>query len=294
MNDKSITKGVISALIGFFFLALIGVMVKLAGREGAKLGWIVFIQYATAFLLSFIISARVKFQNLKPANFPYELLRGMAGVASFFCFVFAMAEIPLVDASLLQNTAPIFIPIIGLIWLKDSVDKKIWLGILIGFVGIILIIKPDSSIFKTGDLLGLASGVLLALGYVAMKVITKTDSFKTILFYFSAIAFVLSLPFGIINWSSPTALGWFCAGLSGVLLVAYLNMLQFAYRHAEPNRLSPFNYSVVVFIGLFDWWLFGHVPDLLTVIGIIIVSAGGIITILMHEKKNPVQKHSWH
>ena len=294
MTDKSLAKGIISALIAFFFLSLIGVLVKLAGKEGASLGWIVFIQYTTAFIVSFIMSAANKFQNLKPANFPYELLRGTAGVASFFCFVFAMTEIPLVDASLLQNTAPIFIPIIGLIWLKERVEKKIWLGIIIGFIGIILIIKPDSSIFKAGDLIGLASGVLLALGYAAMKVITKTDSFKTILFYFSATAFVLSLPLGIIYWSNPALSGWLYASLSGILLVAYLNLLQFAYQRTEPAKLSPFNYSVVVFIGLLDWWLFGHMPDTLTVIGIVVVSAGGIITILWHEKNNAALKHGVH
>jgi drug/metabolite transporter (DMT)-like permease len=295
MENKSASKGVVSALTGFFFLSLIAVCVKLAGKEGAKLGWIIFIQYATAFALSIAISAKVKFSNVKPAHVTLEVLRGAAGVASFFCFVFAMAEIPLVDASLLQNTAPIFIPVIGLIWLKDSVDKKIWIGILIGFVGIILIIKPDATVFsKTGDLIGLASGIFLALGYVAMKIITKTDSFKTILFYFSATAFLISVPFGILNWSNPAIAGWLYAVSSGALLVAYLNLQQYSYKHIEPSRISPFNYSVVIFMGLLDWWLFGHIPDMLTILGIIIISAGGIIAIIHHEKGNKELKHTWH
>lgn len=292
--EQSLAKGIVSALTGLFFLSLIAVCVKLAGKTGAKLGWIVFMQYSAAFTLSLLLSVKEKFRNVKPANYPLELLRGSAGVISFLLFAAAMTEIPMVDASLLQNTAPIFIPIIGLIWLKDVVEKRIWIGILIGFIGIVLIIKPDSNVFKAGDLIGLASGILLAISYVAMRIITKSDGFKTILFYFSLSAMILSLPLGIIYWSNPPIEGWLYSLAGGVLLVAYLNMQQYSYKHTEASKLSPFNYFVVIYIGLMDWWLFGHVPDMLTVIGIIVVSAGGIIAILKHEKDKKELQHSWH
>ncbi len=247
MDYRSLAKGIISALTGLFFLSLIAGCVKLAGKTGAQLGWIVFMQYTAAFTLA-----------------------------------------------LLQNTAPIFIPIIGLIWLKDVVEKRIWLGILIGFIGIVLIIKPDGNVFKAGDLIGLASGILLAISYVAMRIITKSDGFKTILFYFSLSAMMLSLPLGIIYRSNPPIEGWLYSLASDFLPVAYLNMQQYSYKHSEASKLSPFNYFVVIYIGLMDWWLFGHVPDLLTIIGIIVVSAGGIIAILKHEKGKNELEHSWH
>ncbi|MBZ0203792.1 MAG: DMT family transporter [Ignavibacteria bacterium] len=294
MGNRSVAKGVISALTGLFFLSLIAVCVKLAGKTGAHLGWIVFMQYTAAFALALIISAKEKFRNVHSGILKMEIVRGAAGVTSFFCFAIAMAEIPMVDASLLQNTAPIFIPIIGMIWLKDAVDRRIWLGVLIGFIGIVLIIKPDGSLFKPGDLIGLASGISLALGYVAMRVITKSDGFKTIIFYFALTAFVISLPVGIIFWSNPPIEGWLYSLASGVLLVSYLFMQQYSYKHAEPAKLSPFNYFVVIFVGLLDWWLFGHVPDLLTLIGIVTVSIGGIIAIIKHEEKNKELKHGWH
>lgn len=290
-TEQSLAKGIVSALTGLFFLSLVAVCVKLAGKTGAKLGWIVFMQYVAAFSLSLLLSAKDKFRNMRSDKLPLEILRGASGVISFLCFAAAMTEIPMVDASLLQNTAPIFIPIIGLVWLKDVVEKRIWLGIVIGFIGIVLIIKPDSSVFKPGDLIGLASGVLLAISYVAMRIITRSDGFKTILFYFSLTAMILSLPLGIIYWSNPPIEGWLYSLAGGVLLVAYLNMQQYSYRHTEASKLSPFNYFVVIYVGLIDWWLFGHVPDLLTIIGIAIVSIGGIIAILHHEKDKKELKH---
>lgn len=293
-QEQSLAKGIVSALIGLFFLSLIAVCVKLAGKTGAQLGWIVFIQYASLFVLSMLISAKDKFRNVRSGKTHLEFIRGASGVLSFFCFALAMSEIPMVDASLLQNTAPIFIPIVGLLWLKDVVEKRIWLGVLIGFIGILLIIKPDSNVFKIGDLIGLGSGVLLAVGYVAMRLITKFDGFKTILFYFSITAFVISLPVGIIYWSNPPIEGWLYSIASGLLLAAYLNMQQYSYKHTEASKLSPFNYFVVIYIGLLDWWLFGHIPDMLTIIGIAVVSIGGIIAILKHEEGKKELKHSWH
>jgi drug/metabolite transporter (DMT)-like permease len=292
--EQSLAKGIISALVGLFFLSLIAVCVKLAGKTGAQLGWIIFMQYTAAFTISLLLSFKDKFRNVKPANYPLEILRGSAGVISFLLFAAAMTEIPMVDASLLQNTAPIFIPIIGLIWLKDVVEKRIWIGIIIGFIGIILIIKPDGNVFKIGDLIGLASGILLAISYVAMRIITKSDGFKTILFYFSLSAMILSLPLGIIYWSNPPIEGWLYSLAGGVLLVAYLNMQKYSYKHTEASKLSPFNYFVVIYIGLMDWWLFGHIPDTLTIIGIVVVSIGGIIAILKHEEGKKALKHSWH
>lgn len=294
IDKKSQAKGVIAALISFFFLSALGVLVKLADKQGAALWWTLFIQYATAFLLSVIISARVRFKNLKPANYKYEFIRAAVGMLSFACFAFAATEVPLVNASLLQNTAPIFIPILALLWFKDVIEKRIWIGVAIGFIGIVLILKPDSSVFNAVNFIGLASGILLAIAYIAMKVITKTDGFKTILFYYSLTAFIISAPFGIMNWSEPPLLGWVYAITSGISLVFYMNMLQYAYRHIEPNKLSPFNYSVVIFTGLLDWWIFDHVPGLLTIVGIAIVCAGGIIAIIHHEKGDKELKHSWH
>lgn len=104
----------------------------------------------------------------------------------------------------------------------------------------------------------------------------------------------MSLPFAINNWSNPPLLIWIYGILTGVLFISYLYLLQYAYEFVEAVKLAPFNYAVIVFTGLFDWWLFNHVPDVLSVIGIILVSAGGILAISLHEKNNKELKHHWH
>jgi drug/metabolite transporter (DMT)-like permease len=200
-----------------------------------------------------------------------------------------------VNATLLNNATPLFIPIISFLWLKNIIDKKIWWGILTGLTGIILILKPSpSQLIKEGDLFGLAAGVFLAIAYVALKILTKTESFITVLFYYALISVVLSLPFAIYNWSNPPLLIWIYGVLTGVCFVSYLFLLQYAYRFVDPVKLSPFNYSIVVFTGIFDWIIFNNVPGILTIAGIILVSAGGILALKLHESDNKQLKHSVH
>jgi len=81
--------------------------------------------------------------------------------------------------TLLNNTTPLFIPVITLLWLKIKIDEKIWWGILVGFVGIILILRPSAvGLIKEGDLYGLAAGIFLAIAYVALKILTLNSLFN--------------------------------------------------------------------------------------------------------------------
>lgn len=294
--DKGKTvKAIVATLLGFFLLASVSILIKLEENGSATIEWIVFIQYGTCLFIISIKLAKNKFRDFKTQKISFHLIRGLAGVFAFTCSAIAMTKIPLVNAVLLNNTTPIFIPLITVLWLKVKFDQRIWWGIAVGFVGIIFILKPSSEqLLKTGDLYGIASGILLGIAYVALKVLTKTESFVTIIFYYSFIAFLLSLPFAIMNWSNPPPLIWIYGILSGIFFMSYLYLLQYAYRFVEAVKLSPFNYSVIVFSGFFDWILFKHIPDALSVFGIILVSAGGLLAILLHEKDNKELKHHWH
>lgn len=294
-NSKIPAKSIIATLLAFFLLSLDSVFVKLEEIGGATIEWIVFIQYSTCLIIITIIAAKNNFKDLKTTKAKLHLIRGVTGILAFSCYVIAVTEIPLVNATLLNNTAPIFIPIFTLIWLKTAIDEKIWWGIGVGFVGIIFILKPrEAMLLETGDIYGLAAGIFLAIAYVALKVLTKTESFVTVLFYYSVIACILSAPFAILNWSNPAPLIWIYGILTGVLFISYLYMLQYAYRFVEAVKLSPFNYSAIVFTGILDWLIFDHVPGMTAVIGIILVTTGGILAITLHEKNNKKLKHHWH
>ena len=288
-------KAVTATILGFLFLSLVGVFVKLEESAGATIEWIVFVQFFTSLSISTVIASKNKFRDLKTNKFKYHLIRGVTGLLAFTCCVIAINKIPLVNATLLNNTTPLFIPIISLIWLKNKIDEKIWWAILVGFIGIICILRPSpAELIKEGDLFGLASGIFLAISYVDLKILTKTESVITVAFYYTLISAVLSFPFAINNWSNPPLHIWFYGAMTGICFMSYLYFLQYAYTLVDAVKLSPFNYSIVVFTGIFDWILFNHVPELTTIIGIVLVSLGGILAIRLHEKDNKELKHHWY
>lgn len=293
--EKNKFKAVASIMTAFLFLAMISVLMKLMITNKATIEWAVFMQFSTGLVIMFFVVLRNGFGILKTTKLKYHLVRGIGGVIAFGFTGLAISKIPLVNASLLNNTAPIFIPIITLIWLRKKFDRKIWWGILIGFTGIIFILNPkESDLLKSGDIYGILAGISLGIAYVALGVLTKTEAFISIVFYYALIAAAISFPFAVLNWSNPPLKIWLLSVLSGILFVAYSFLLQYAYKYGEAVKLSPFNFSVVVFTGIFDWLLFGHIPGLFALIGIVLVSAGGVLSIVLHEKDNKALKHNWH
>lgn len=295
-NQKFNTiKAVTATLLGFLMLASVAVFIKLELNSGASTGWIVFVQFSTSLIIVLIIASRNKFRDLKTTKLKYHIIRGVSGVLAFTSFTFAVSKIPLVNASLLNNSTPIFIPIITLLWLKTGIDNKIWWGIIIGFIGIVCILDPGADSFvKVGDLYGLASGIFLAIAYVAMGILTKTDSFITIIFYYAFISVIIFFPFAILNWTNPDLEIWIYAVISGIFFVAYIFFLQYAYRYLTAVKLAPLNFSVVVFTGLLEWIIFDQVPGWLSISGIVLVITGGILAITLHEKDNTGVKHHWY
>ncbi len=294
-DSGSLAKGVIATLLAFLMLASTSVFAKLEMQAGATIEWLVFVQYLTSFLIVMFIAWRRKFADAKTEKLRFHLVRGIAGILAFLFFIIAISKIPLVNASLLNNTAPLFIPIISMIWMGTAVGKNIWLAILLGFAGVVFILDPVAGEFlKPGDIIGLSSGILLAIAYVALGQLTKTENFVTILFYYSLISMFMLFPIAVSNWSNPPLLIWFYAVVSGIFFVSYLYLLQYAYRFVPAVKLAPLNFSAVVFTGIFDWIVFSNVPGVMSLIGILMVITGGILSIVLHEKDNKELRHHWH
>lgn len=293
-NYKSL-KAVVLILLAFLMLASVGILIKLQLNAGVPVEWIVFVQYLSCLIITLIISAAKKFPVMRTAKTKYHIIRGVSGVLAFSCFAYAISKIPLVNASLLNNTSPIFIPIVTFLWLRVKIDKNIWWGIMIGFIGIIFILDPSEKEFlKTGDLFGLASGIFMSIAYVALGMLTKTESFLTILFYYSLISTLIFFPLALNNWADPPLIVWLYAISTGILFFCYVFFHQYAYRFLSAVKLSPLNFSVVVFTGLLDWFVFGSLPNLFSLIGIILVITGGILAIVIHERDSKDLKHHWH
>lgn len=270
--------GITLVTSAFFCAAVMSTLSKAASGVPPLL--ILFLQYAISFLV-FVPSAAVAGRaGLKTEHFWLQLFRSLAGSVCQLLFFTAVGSIPLLDSVLLSNAAPLFIPIVIFVWFRKTVRPLVWASLVIGLAGIILIIKPGPQMFENpASLLALAAGFFSALALVATNKLAETEPPTRILFYNFGFSTLLLIPLALWAWKPLTAKTWLLlAGVGGFYaLTQYLIIL--AYRYASAAELSPFNYTVVIFSGLLGWWFFGNVPDAMSIMGTVLICAGGILSI---------------
>ncbi|GAB3098806.1 DMT family transporter [Aestuariicella hydrocarbonica] len=291
--------------------AMVGSTAGAAGKliaENLNSPMIVFVQFSIC--LGVILPRMLKqgVRSWASVHWKTHLIRGLGGWLSFFAFYTAMGSIPLVDATLLRNTAPLFVPLVVWAWAGLYVPANRWIPLILGFVGIAIILHfgSEPSISPTGQglspsgqplspsrhgldwayLAGLASGLTLAISMVGTRLLSQHDSSGKIMFYYFALSFVLSLPLAIANWQPiPVAL-WPYLLYIGLSIFLAMWLYTKAYTSAKPSIVSPISYFSVVFAGFLGWVIWGHVPSGMSFLGIAIVISAGVFTVYLGSSAN--------
>lgn len=213
-------------------------------------------------------------------------LRTACGFLGGLCIFSALACTTIVNTTLLNNTAPLFLPLVLFVWLRYKVQPKMWVGILIGFLGVALILKPNGSFAEEeGVLFGLSAGVLWAIAQVSLRLLTKKEKGQSILFYYFALSTLLSIPFA---WMTYKPISHIC--LIWLLLTAlssFLSQIFYikAFSYARPIKINPFNYSGVVFSYIAGWLIWHKQPDLWGYLGILLIMIGTGYTLYLDKKR---------
>lgn len=224
--------------------------------------------------------------TLRVNNLRIVILRSIMGLLNLLFIFLAIQQISLVNTTLLSNSAPFFVPILVWFWLKKTIDNKIWPAIFVGFVGIVVILQPDRRIFNFGALYGLLSGMCLAMTIITMRISSRTEKLTNFLLYFFLIGLIATLPFAIFNWKIES---WHTLiGLLSIGLFSFLGQILLFYglREGKAHQLAPFAYVTVIFSGIYEWLIWGHVPQPIAYLGmVLIIGAGAWIVWFSRIKK---------
>lgn len=200
-------------------------------------------------------------------------LRAAFHTGGYTLWYLAIVSIPLAEAAALSFSGPIFVAIGAALFLGESVGPRRWLAVLVGFLGVLIIVRPGFASLNWGTLLMLASVPVIAASNLVAKKLTARDRPEVIVFWQSVLASLCFLPFAVVYWQTPTwgQLGWLVlAGAFGQL--GYLLMTN-AYRLADISAVQPTFFLGIVWAALFDYALFGRSADLPTFIGAAIIVA---------------------
>jgi len=280
-------RGVLYGILNALVVVYMGVLVKLAGDIPSDV--LVFARVGIGFIL-FLPILLWKHVSFKLHKVKLHLFRGIVGISALFCFFYALQRLTLVNAILLSNTIPLFVPIVVLLWLKLKIPKKRIVFMLTGFIGIALVLKPDMGIFSWPSIVGLGTGVLGAIALVTVRQLTKTEDSQTIVFYFLAIASIISLIPALWHFRllelGRVWLYLLGIGLGGML---YQVLITETYRYLPASKASCLVYLSVVFGGFAEWLFWGQIPDFFTIMGCVLVILGGMATVLDKSPAVPLK-----
>ena len=220
----------------------------------------------------------------------------------FSSFYISLTVLPLGFATALFFVTPFLITIFAHFFLKEEIGPRRWSAVVIGFIGVYITLNPDFSNFNYLSLLPIFCAFCYSLSMIIIKKTSDKDSVytQTFTFYFGAIIFSIIFYFtigdGQFNTSSHPASQfifreWFVDLKSNIMFmvatgvtatIAFL-LLFTAYSIASPAVVSPFEYSILLWSPLIGWIYFNEIPNLNTVIGILIIVSSGIY-IFMREK----------
>jgi len=289
-QTPNIRKGSLLAIFAFFCMAIFGITTQEAYRLGSAI-WVSVITYSIATLGICMLILPYGKAGLQSKRYFYLIARAVIGTAASFLYMLSMNYIPIVNATLLFNTAPIFIPLLSVLCLKIPVNKNTWYAVVLGFVGILVIIKPETTILTDpGNLIGLAAGIALAIAYSIMKILTATDSGLRIIFYYFVIGLLIQLPLLAFTAGFPDVRVIYYAMMSGIMLLLTQISLVKAYTYATASQVGVYQYSSIVFVGIIEWLIFGKAPGWLDILGFLLVTIAGCLIIRSSNHQETHQK----
>jgi drug/metabolite transporter (DMT)-like permease len=242
---------------------------------------IVTIQYLACTVLCLPRILRAGFSDLRTNRLGLHLLRGAAGVLGFYLFYAALDNIPLVDAMLLRQAAPLMVPLVLWLWLREHISRAAWLPLVIGFAGIVVILRPSGQGLSLWHAAGALSALTLAISMVATRLLARTEPTPRILFYYALLSLACVAPFSAGDFGSIPIAGWAAMVYVGVVIYWTLELYTRAYGMAPTAVIAPINYFAVVLAGLWGWVFWNQVPDIWSLGGSVLVIAGGLFTIYL-------------
>lgn len=229
--------------------------------------------------------------HLSFKKIPGHLIRGLAGLAAIYCYFYAVKVLPLVNAITLSNTAPLFMPLVVLVWLKLLVSPKRFWAVGIGFVGVVVLLRPAELVLNLGSLAGIASGLLAAIAQMGIRQLSKVESTETILAYYFLICSVLSFFPMIVDWEPiPNPMDWIYLLAMGVLSMIFQYTITKSFTHAAATKMSMMNYLAVVFGGFTGWLIFGEVPDYWVLLGTALIIGSALFAFFDQTPPRPLNK----
>ncbi len=284
------TLGIVSMIGNLLLMVLISATVKHLA-VGYPLNEILMFRFIFAALIFWIILlTNSGVPGLKTNRIGDHAIRSVSGIISLGLFFFAVSTIPIADATALVYAAPVFITVLSVFILGETIGIRRWLAVVAGFTGVLLIAQPGGVGWNIGVAAAIASAFTAALVATWLRRLSSSEKPATIGVYYNSLGMIVCTSWVVLSgsfilpandWPVWIIFGIFCGGQQWLLTISF--------RYAEASLLAPFEYLAIVFAAIVGYLVWGEMPVLSTWCGALVIAASGLF---IFNRKQQKQKQS--
>lgn len=284
------TFAIIMLIGNLLLMALISATVKHLSSS-YPLSEILMFRFIFAALIFWLVllstSGVVALRTRRPLD---HAIRSVSGIVSLSMFFFAVSRIPIADATALVYSAPIFITVLSILILDETIGVRRWLAVIAGFIGVLLIAQPGGAGWDIGVAAAIGSAFTAALVATWLRRLSTTETSATIGVFYNSLGMLVCsgwvfIDGGFINPADDLGIwlifGLICGGQQWMMTVAF--------KYAEASLLAPFEYLAMVFAVVVGYVFWGEIPVLTTWIGGCVIAASGLFIFKRKQLKKALQ-----
>jgi drug/metabolite transporter (DMT)-like permease len=269
------------AAIGFMLLSTLGfslmnICVRLA-TEVMDAGLVVSLRNGLTLLIVIPLCMTQGFSMLRTTRLKEHFRRSFIGVIGMMAWTYCLTLMPLTHATALSFTAPLLATLFAVVFLKEQVTPRQMMGLGVGVLGVLIILRPGVSEFDWSMLLVIFATTAWAITTLLIKSLAATEPPLRMVFYMNLFMFFVGLPLGFRHWIWPDAHGWLLiAGVSVCSIFMHFMMVK-AYALAPVTALMPLDFMRLVYTSILAYFIFGETSDVYTWIGAAVIIASVVV-----------------
>jgi len=268
--------GILFAVAAYFSFSILDAFQKTAVINHS-IFQLLFIKYIFTLLLSCSEAKRKNnYKFWQSNNVKLQVLRSFFSIIESGCFVLAFRYLSLADVHSVGSLTPVIIVALSALILKENVSPKTWIAIFVGFLGVLIILRPGLSIFDIKSLLPLMAAFFLGLYQVVTRKVSENDSTETSLFYTSLIGFIVMSILAFVYWQPLTLNSYFLFTGIGIFFSMGIYFQIIALSKARASIIQPFHYTLIFWAIILGYLVYDDLPNIPTIVGAIIIASSGI------------------
>lgn len=263
-------RGILWLSMGAFLFAVVDVFVKSLGGRFDPLQ-ISFFRYGCGMILLIPLFIRLGAENMKTERMPLHLLRMFLAFAAQLGIFITVIYMPLAEATAFMFSKPLFTTVVAVFLLHEVVSGRRWAATVVGFIGVLVLVRPGAAAFDPLALVAIGSALTFAIANVLIRKLSTTEPTGRILFYYHIGGVLLFAGPAWWVWTAPDTIEWLkLIGIGGLTTLGIFGFMR-AFAVGEANAVGPAENVRLIYAALFGYFLFSEIPSIWTAVGALII-----------------------